>query len=414
MDDDAVLAAKVFIHKHPNSVHLSASRKARDIPKGEPIIFIKPYGDTILEYLGRNPVTLLQYEQTELYSKKDILTEKGCVCHWLDHNESCCTYMWSLCHDNFEYPDVIRFTHDYVKWELRYEDSIMFHYGMSIVPRKLTTETTSLYLQLIDGDESLLRHILRDGEHIRRYVDHTQEQLYKELTFSSSLSKYSTICANIQGVNSFFFEQHPCVTDYDLAISFGISCSNASIRHTLFRLNPNMDVKTVAKGYGGDGHPGVAGFVSTQLELAYTKHQGSPVEVSELVDLLGPEEQLDCVRLFIRLNYLVHPYQAKSAWYNGKRALVANTPYLTREFLFSQVTKYDEELCVSFCMNGQGLYRVAVTTIVGTDPGEEYGELIGESYRVSIIPYLNLLTHVEFSQDVFHGIADGCSNKEVD
>lgn len=402
-DDDSILAAKVFVAANPGCVHLSSGRKSRDLPKGSELVFVRPYLG-LLDFIGTNgyckdfKVTLYQYENTELFEERGRLAEAGCACHWIDNNSSFCTTMWEVLHGNMEYPDIVKFTHDYMKWELQFEESVYLHYGMSIQPSRFTAESTEYYLKLISGDEALMNRVLQDGTDIRLYVDHTYHLLAQELIFESELGEYSVLCANAPGVNSFFFMQRPNATDYDMAMSFSLDCSNGNVRHTLFRINPEVSVQPVAKSLGGNGNPGVAGFVSKELEVKFTR--SAIADGYDYSQLFGPEELSDAVRRFIHLNFIVKRYNVQSAMYKGKRAFVANTPYLARENIFGNINRYDEELGVSFCMTANHNYRVAVINIDGSDPGEVYGTKVG-NYRISVVPFIEGLESENVNSEAF-------------
>ena len=122
-DDDSILAGKLFIHKHGNCTHLSANRKSRDLPDSSDLFFIRPYlkvGSFVGTYGYSNKfnVTIMHYVDSELYEQRDELTKNGCKCIWIDPEESFSTHMWEYLHGNKEFPDVVRYTHDYMKWEL--------------------------------------------------------------------------------------------------------------------------------------------------------------------------------------------------------------------------------------------------------------------------------------------------------
>ena len=88
--------------------------------------------------------------------------------------------------------------------------------------------------------------------------------------------------------------------------------------------------------------------------------------------------------------------------YNGKPALIANTPYLTELLRYCSEASdmYKETLGVTFCLQADRSYRVAVCTMNGRDPGPEYGELYGR-YRIAIYPELVMLSGCDMKKDVF-------------
>lgn len=385
-DNDSILAGKIFIRKNPSTVHLAAGRKGSELPFTSILVFVRPYlnikaflGD--YGYCANYKVIIFHYKDSELYNDRELLENAGCECIWVEPEDALCTAMWSYLYNNKEYPAIVKFTKDYMKWELLHSESMLINYGLSIIPNKLTQDVTELYLQLLNGSAGMLDRLIVDGANIMDYLEDVWKFLAKELVFTTDLHEFSILAANIPGVNSRFFIYYNYVTDYDLNMIFHTTVDQ-TVRHTLYRTNPEIDVGLLARAFDGNGSHTVGSFVGN--ELAVICERGPLVECDYNL-LLGSKELLESVVQYIRLNIWVKPYEARSGHYRGLKAYIANTPYLTHTNMFSLLTpSFGETFGVLWCMQANGMYRITCVNLDDTDPGESFGTLYGGKYRISI------------------------------
>ena len=382
-DDDSILAGKLYVHKHPECIHLSAGRKFKDLEEGSEVIFIRPWihPRELIDpaRYGKYKLTLFHSVGSLAWEYRHELEQVGITCLWLDQDESFCKHVWTHLYGHTDYPLIVSYVHDYMKWELKMDESIDIHYGLSIVPAKFSQEASAIYVKFIEGDKASMQRLSLDGVLIREYVDHILNVLGKELIFSTQFDDLNILAANCPLATSHFFANYPLYCDNDLSMVFFMDVKNNAVRHTVYRISPELVMSDVVAAHGGRGNQGVASF--TAPKLAIGKSSECVVTSIDYNELFEPVESPDCIRQYIQLNYLLNHSDIASVKYRGKRAMLANTPYLTRINMFSNIRRLDEEIGVTVCMQSDQRYRIAVINLDGTDPGPEYGELFG-NYRI--------------------------------
>lgn len=403
-DQDSILASKVLISKHPDCTHLSAGRRSIDLPEGSDLIFIRPYlshkvfvGDN--GYAKRYNVTILQYAGSGLQDHEDGLTKSGCKCIFIDHNDSFCKFVWHWMYNNSDYPDIILHVHDYMKWELEYPDSKYVHYGLTLLEPARVKEITDRYLAML-ADNKALDPVIGDGKAIRDYLDEMEDFYRNELVFTAKLGEHNTLCANLPQANSMFFQTCEPYLNYDLGLIFSMNCNSGDVWHSVYRIDPDIDINDLCAVYGGNAPPnsGVGGFSSKCLETVGNSGTVKQHNYQELYDL--EDEANQPVMRYTEAKHTIMWMAALSTVYKGRKALIANSPFLTKHNPFTNVRHYGEEIGVLFCLRSDQTFRIAVINLDGTDPGEEFGERVG-NYRLSFSGVIEHLDSNTIKKDVF-------------
>lgn len=403
-DDDSVLAGKLFVHHDPECVHLSASRRFNTLPEDADIIFIRPwikYTDLLShERYGGYRLTVFHTEGSSFHVHEKELTDAGITCIWISQETSFSKAVWEYLHHTTEYPLVVNWVHDYMKWELKLDESIPFHYGLAIIDAKYSKPISDLYVGLIDGDVKQLYKIVHTGEQIRQYVDVAHAVLAKELIYSSYIGKYSVLVANCPKANSSFFAQHGTYGDYDFCIALHLDFRSNKIRHTLYRINPELSMLDIAKPYGGGGTSGV-GSITTEGSLVADYGESPWNENINYTALLDSEEAPDCVKQYAESFFRITPTEIGSVIIDGVQALIANSPYLPMANPFKHITVLNETLGILVCLQGNHNLRVAYRNLDGTDPGPQYGIKVGP-YRIQTnLPQIDGLQGLDFPGNLF-------------
>lgn len=407
-DDDSILAGKILIsmnaHTHDiEQPHRAPGSSNNDIEPGAKVMFIRPYlkPGAFLGHNGyakTNNCVLFEFDTAEIYTHASELSEAGVECHWVSPKTTLSEYVWEYQHPGITPPKVVLWVRDYMKWELKYPESTFLHYALSILRNKRSVENSNMYARLLAADEDTLVRLLRDGEDIQLFVSEYYATLAKELIFDAYLGVHSGLAANAPGVNSTFFsDNRPDHTAYEFAATFSHDLSRNNIKHTLFQIDPELSMRTMAAKYGdGGGHVGVAGFVSGVMQI---HPEFSPIEFDAYMDMIGTADLPDHIVTYVNNVLCVKGWAAKSMLYDGIECIVSNTPHLTQMPLFGNVRAVREQIGLTVCLRADGMFRVAATSIAshGSDVGERFGKKYGP-YRIQIMTRIELM-------EKFNGIA---------
>ena len=118
--------------------------------------------------------------------------------------------------------------------------------------------------KLLEHDSDILfTTILDNGETILEYQKQFNEQYVKEHSFETEIDGLKVIAANIRMVNSKLFDSVWDPSRHDAMLTFGWKPSTWIV--SLYTPKEEIDVSQVAKGRGGGGHAGAAGFPCNEL-----------------------------------------------------------------------------------------------------------------------------------------------------
>ncbi len=393
-DDDSILAGKILISMGRAAdggvvPHRSPGYGNDDINPGARVFFIRPYlkiaAFTGMDgYAYKNNCILFDFDNSELYEHAGELREAGVECHWVDSKSTLSEYVWGYQHPDTDPPKIVKWTRDYMKWELNYPESSYLHLCLSILGNRRLPNISQLYTRLLGEDDDDLSNMLRDGQDIQEHITAYYKALSDELVFCGTIGEHKCLVANASGVSSLFFSDNRSdYTAYDLMVIFHHDFSRNNVRHTLYQIDPELSMRDIAKAFGnGGGHDGVAGFTSGILQVVPEFCKLDKVDYN---NILGPSELPEHIISYIDNVLCIARYGAKAMVYEGIECLVANTPHLTHMPIFKHVMATREHVGLTICMRRDGSYRVAATSLDKgvMDPGERFGELVGP-YRISI------------------------------
>ena len=181
-----------------------------------------------------------------------------------------CELTWEYCFHPRPIPLVVHLLGRYDVWDL-YDDKIFqFQMGMRAMDYSLdnsfwkeslatlaTVGTTVEQLTLIDD-------IINKGKLIVEWEEVRAREYCAAYGIETFLNGYRAMAVNVGRANSQFFYSYFNKDDYDMFIYFTrLPSRRWSVG--LMGNNDDVDVGEIAKGYGGGGHKGAAGFSCIDL-----------------------------------------------------------------------------------------------------------------------------------------------------
>ena len=394
-DSDSVLAAKLMLaHYNRAGAHVFADRKSDSLKRGSSIVFIRPYMKPdvfINRYCKDFHVTLFQYKSSEYFKYADKLKELGVACHFADDEESLSTYMWEHLHQNTDYPAVVSYVHDYMKWELNIQESTLFNYGIQVLPTPFTRESTDTYLKLIDGDVATMDRILKDGESIYNRIQELYTLLAKEQVFETTLDGIPVVAINAPRVESTVFAQYLNVGSSELGVTYHSAFPYRKTMYRVYALSDQANAGAVCSAHKGGGMKGVGGFRESSyvLDTLPSRPITAELDYEVLVGQGSSRGLSDAVIKYETIHYPPQHFNVLSASYLGHNVLIYNTPFITNIGMWEYVRPFKEKVGVTYCERADGTVRMVSINFDDTDPGDEFGELLGNSnYRIKIISSL--------------------------
>lgn len=133
-----------------------------------------------------------------------------------------------------------------------------------------------LWKALLEENNSLVVRLLAEGEIILRYVDREYAGYARRLVFKTELNGNRALAINRWRGGSDLFKE---VEDPErpLLISYAYSPADCFIV-SLYSDNPEVNCAEIAQKYGGNGHPGAAGFVWRGKDLPFKNLFADPGE----------------------------------------------------------------------------------------------------------------------------------------
>ena len=186
------------------------------------------------------------------------------------------------------------------------------------------------------------------------------------------------------GASSLFFSYKLDIDVYEIAMTFALVPQSGKIRHTLYAIDPEINVGTIAALHGGGGHKGAAGFVESNMVFGKLESIAGDIDYNTLLD---HNLITSSVSQYIYAN--IHGYQRNAFYgtYQGKKCVFYNTPYLTISDYFAEIFTDDCEIAVTFCLNGTGMYRIATKSLTSDKLPDSFGNQFGD-YRIEQLPEL--------------------------
>lgn len=175
-----------------------------------------------------------------------------------------CEMVWEYCYPSVELPASIKFLSDYdaQKPEKRkgpywYELIMPFQYGLRLYANDLASFPTLVTLR----DDLWTERIIKEGNTVLAYEAKLNAKHCAEYAFECIFEDLRAICINSTKNSSDTLKSVWDESKYDIMIVFRFD--GTEWHYSLYATR--IDVKGIAKKFGGGGHPQSAGFKSKYL-----------------------------------------------------------------------------------------------------------------------------------------------------
>jgi nanoRNase/pAp phosphatase (c-di-AMP/oligoRNAs hydrolase) len=196
---------------------------------------------------------------------------------FLDPTLAGCELAWLYCGEGHSLgipPRSIRLLGQYDAWrnfpdkmkvyDVQWDDVMAFQYGM----RKFLLDSDFFRENIMFEQEITISDILTVGESILGYQD-TQNQIAMKWSFDRKIEGYKCLCLNTGLRNSQVFMSKWDPEKYDIMLPFSYDGDKWS--YSAYSTKAEVDCGEFAKKFGGGGHKGAAGFVTSDLILLKTR-----------------------------------------------------------------------------------------------------------------------------------------------
>ena len=215
------------------------------------------------------------------------LVNMGCDVTWIDHHKSsidlldharlewlksmCVTSVLSVAYsgaaltymhlygvDYDQVPYAVKLVDDYDRWIYALDpDTTHFNVGLDTVKHNALD---AIWRDLLSSDSEKLGTLIDKGAIIKDYIDRDNESYRDSLAFETIVSGYKCLAVNKKS-NAWIFgdknDKYPLV----MTMTF-----NGEVwQYTIYSSDKSIDCSTIAKSYGGGGHPSAAGWTSEEL-----------------------------------------------------------------------------------------------------------------------------------------------------
>lgn len=162
-------------------------------------------------------------------------------------------------------PMIIQAVNDYDVWntdtDLGWETVLNIQYGLRV---EIGLDPERAYNVLYSRIKSGLDDIAVKGKTIRDYERQKFESQVRYNAFRVKVCGYNAMCVNTLDFGSNIFEVFDPEPDIQLYVCFSVNIEKGSVRFGLYH-HPSggkdgVDCGKIAKGFGGGGHVGAAGF----------------------------------------------------------------------------------------------------------------------------------------------------------
>lgn len=280
-DPDGWAAAAIVRSKIPRawieSVVAGASISNLSLRPGEPVYILDfTYPLEEMRYLCANhPVTYINHHSQPTKELLDAgLQFEG---SWND-DEAACVQTWRYFYPDQDVPNAIAWIGDLDAWNLKFKESIPFSYGMRMLGLKPFPTNDKLWKALLTSDTELLLNILDRGQLIMNYTDVLYRAYANDLAYPTEVDGHKFMAMNVRGIISLGFKFCD-LKDCEGVLAYRWINDAQAYRASLFSIGTrseqqgSLDMATMAQKFGGNGHPGAAGFSAIELPF---KQNGIP------------------------------------------------------------------------------------------------------------------------------------------
>ena len=264
--------------------------------------YFKQYPNVSPYYIGMNYDDKLDYNKLEIVGKDGLLMcdfslpaeemialeEKyGDKFIWIDHhisaiNESeeknysyirgvrksgdvaACYLTWDFLFPNYKIPYSIKLISDHDIWNHNDPNSIFYSFGLrnfDIYP----TANVEFWNKVLDDTNT--DRIIDMGKIIHEYEERQSKNICRGAGVGLiEFEGLKAVIVNRSNINSLFFNS-VVESEYDIMMVFSFKPIKSSWVFSLYTEREDIDVSLIAKKYGGGGHAGAAGFVTTDFEV---------------------------------------------------------------------------------------------------------------------------------------------------
>lgn len=225
---------------------------------------------------------------------------KLCNLIWIDHHQTAiedyekigmeipgiyrsgtgaCELVWEYLSKN-PWPLAVQLLAEYDVWNHSDEHTLPFQYGMRL---KKTDPREGAAMELwrsLFEDGGMVPTIIHEGKTILEYEAQTNAKFCKDFFFETIMPAYPVtneippgyraICINKGFTNSKVFDSVWNPGKYDIMITFcRLPLPKYQWTVSLYSDKPDIDCGAIAKGFGGGGHKGAAGFQCKELPFDF-------------------------------------------------------------------------------------------------------------------------------------------------
>ena len=161
-------------------------------------------------------------------------------------------------------PKFIQYVSDYDNWDHNmYPESTWFKYAADSQDIDLFSPMWSALFDSIGKyDNGMLERMLDVGDSIFNYVTQCNETDLSSYGYEARLGDNLIYALNKRGNSTMFGD---IINKYPFVVSWIFDGSN--YKYSIYSTDSGVDCSKIAEEYGGGGHAGAAGFVSSQLIL---------------------------------------------------------------------------------------------------------------------------------------------------
>lgn len=369
-DLESVVTAKVILH-YSKGTHLSISRKRSDLPYASTVYLIKPYMDvaTVQQLCKEHAVTIISYTDIDLYKHAEDL---DCNKIWIEREpDGKCLFeiMYDLYRketpdtifsserpkDENHYPTFFEYVRELTKWTIKSDETLPFKYGVSTLG--VVFRNQDVYDVLIADDKGTLNDIINKGKEIHDYLADYNKALIRMLAVAGKLKKGEEhmVAANASSDSLLFNSIVPDKINADLISTFHTIPFKHTVSFSLYRVNPDISIKEIAKRYDGGGYDNAGNIMLKDTWPADFEFEQGDIELHYPKELFE-DRYTETVDRFIRETMIPRKYALTYGSFEGKNAVFCNTPFLPPFNFFTishKVTSVDYCVCWFMLANGK-------------------------------------------------------------
>ncbi len=238
------------------------------------VVWIDHHKSSIDKYKNfRNEITGIRYETKsadEIKKDPNYINMAGCALTYIYLNimtkqgkgevKSFNTKMYE------QVPKFTRLISDWDTWTLKLPQTKPFVIGCEIYD---TNPESNFWIDLVNNEASTINKIIVEGKICIAYRDGWSKDFLKSYGFEVEFEGYKCFAVNLGKCNSDYFKSIGGTDKYDILLPFIYDGKNWSV--SLYSGQNGVDVSEIAKKYGGGGHAGAAGFISTKIPFKKEK-----------------------------------------------------------------------------------------------------------------------------------------------